>query len=138
MRYSWATVILLFFTLGSIPSLRAEAASRSHRCGSELCSRDHPPQTIATTGRIVTISATERTMTVSSSLALRNGNGDQPKRVPGLKNPDEYIVVTTGNTVFQDGVDAIHFEDFKSGETISIHGMLKGTTLTALRLAKWQ
>jgi hypothetical protein len=55
-----------------------------------------------------------------------------------VKNAYEYTVVTTGDTLFQDGVDAIRFEDFKSGETISIHGVLKGTTLTAFRLAKWE
>jgi hypothetical protein len=132
IRYSWTAFILLFFMLGSTPSLRAEApdfiAKNSHRCGSESCRRDHPPQTIATTGRIVTISATGRTMRVSNS----------SKSTSTVKNVYEYTIVTTGDTVFQDGVDAIRFEDFKSGETISIHGVLKGTTLTASRLAKWE
>ena len=138
MRYSWAAVALLFFMLGSTTSLRAEVASGSHRCGSESCSREHPAQKIATTGRIVTISATDRTMRVSSSLTLRTATGTQPKHTSSVKSADEYTVVTTGETVFQDGVDVIHFEDFKCGETISIHGVLKGTTLTAFRLAKWE
>ena len=77
-------------------------------------------------------------MRVSSSLLLRDGEEAQPKRTSSVKNADEYTVVTTDNTVFQDGADAINFEDFKSGETISIHGVLKGTTLTAFRLAKWE
>jgi hypothetical protein len=77
-------------------------------------------------------------MRVSNSLSLCTGKEAQPKRNSSVKNADEYIVVTTGDTVFKDGVDAIHFEDFKSGETISIHGVLKGTTLTAFRLAKWE
>jgi hypothetical protein len=121
--------------LGFLPSLRAERASDfiakinsrgSQRCGSESCGHDHPAPTIATTGRIITISATGRTMRVSNS-----SNSS-------VKNAYEYTVVTTGDTLFQDGVDAIRFEDFKSGETISIHGVLKGTTLTAFRLAKWE
>jgi hypothetical protein len=142
--------------LGFLPSLRAERASDfiaktslvvgpvminshgSQRCGSESCGHDHPAQTIATTGRIITISATGRTMRVSNSLPLRTGEEVQPKSNSSVKNAYEYTVVTTGDTVFQDGVDAIRFEDFKSGETISIHGVLKGTTLTAFRLAKWE
>jgi len=31
-------------------------------------------------------------------------------------------VATTNETVFQDGADPIRFEDFKIGETISVHG----------------
>ena len=37
----------------------------------------------------------------------------------------------------EDGGDSIRLEDFKAGETISIHGSLTGTTLTASRIAKW-
>jgi hypothetical protein len=140
IRYIWATFVLLFCVLGSTPSLRAEVASdfiakNSHRCGLESCRR---AQTIATTGRIVTISATDRTIRVSNSLPLRTGGEAQAKSTSSVRNAYEYTVVTTGDTVFQDGVDAIRFEDFKSGETISIHGVLKGTTLTAFRLAKWE
>jgi hypothetical protein len=39
--------------------------------------------------------------------------------------------------VFQDGGDVIRFEDFKTGETISIHGVLEGKTIVASRIAKW-
>ncbi len=50
---------------------------------------------------------------------------------------NEYTVVTNNDTVFQDGIDSLRFEDFKTGETISIHGLLSGSTLTASRIAKW-
>jgi len=53
------------------------------------------------------------------------------------ENSDEYTVAVTDRTVFQDGGDTIRFEDFKSGEVISIHGSLRGNTLTASRIAKW-
>jgi hypothetical protein len=62
-------------------------------------------------------------------------------RTTGTSKPsntrNEYRVVTTSDTTFQNGVDPIRFEDFKTGETISIHGTLSGSTLTASRLAKW-
>jgi len=61
-----------------------------------------------------------------------------PKTVPDVQNNlDEYTVVVTKDTVIQDGGDSIRLEDFKTGETISIHGVLNGTTLTASRVAKW-
>src|SRR5262249_50071403 len=106
------------------------------RSGSDSCDRKHSPQRIATTARIITI-GTDRTMIVSGSLPLRTGKGSQPKRASSINNTDEYIVVTTADTVFQDGADSIQFEEFKGGETVSIHGAFKGTTLTASRLAKW-
>jgi hypothetical protein len=60
------------------------------------------------------------------------------KPVPdSAANIEEYNVVTTSGTLFQDGADPIRFDDFTAGETISIHGVLKGTVLTASRLAKW-
>ena len=120
MRY-WSAA-LIFLMLGFIPSLRAELTI----------------QKIATTGRIITISAANRTMIVSGALPLRTGKMARRKRTSEVKNTDEYTVVATGDTVFQDGADTIKFEDFKSGETISIHGVLNGTTLTASRLAKWE
>jgi hypothetical protein len=159
IRHRYAALIFLFFMLGSIPSLRAELAFdfiAETSCivvpvinghgpyrflidkGAKSNVREHTPQTIATTGRIITISATDRTMMVSGSLPLRTGKEDQPKRTSSVTSASHYTVVTTGDTVFQDGADAIRFEDFKSGETISIHGVLKGTTLTASRLAKWE
>jgi hypothetical protein len=66
------------------------------------------------------------------------GRLPQPTNPPSdVETRDDYIVVTTCDTLFQDGSDPIRFEDFKVGETISIHGVLKDTTLTASRLAKW-
>ncbi len=65
-------------------------------------------------------------------------------KMPQSKSPseptnslDEYTVVATDETEFKNGGDSIRFDDFKSGETISIHGVLKGKTLTASRVAKW-
>jgi hypothetical protein len=52
-------------------------------------------------------------------------------------NLAELTVITTQETVFQDGGDPLRFEDFKSGEVISIHGNLSGSTLTATRVARW-
>jgi len=66
-----------------------------------------------------------------------NGRAPQPQSTSNIERADEYTVLTTSDTLFQDGSDSIQFEDFKTGETISIHGELKGTNLTASRLAKW-
>ena len=52
-------------------------------------------------------------------------------------NLEEYTVVTNNDTTFEDGSDSIRFEDFKNGETVSIHGVLSGNTVTASRIAKW-
>ena len=122
---------------------------------------------IATTGCIVTIDLQNKTFKVrgSDAQAISNLVDVRPKRTvsapiisfpggvsihfPGraAKNPagrngttpnlDEYTVVITGKTLFQDGADAIRLEDFRLGETISIHGVLSGNTLTASRIAKW-
>ena len=73
----------------------------------------------------------------SIMIPLPGGTAKPPQSTPNIEDRDEYIVVTTGDTLFQDGSDCIPFEDFKTGETISIHGELKGTILTASRLAKW-
>jgi hypothetical protein len=66
-----------------------------------------------------------------------NARAPQPTSTPNIEHLDEYTILTTSDTLFQDGSDSIQFEDFKTGETISIHGELKGTILTASRLAKW-
>jgi hypothetical protein len=66
-----------------------------------------------------------------------SGRLPQPSPPSDVENRDDYTVVTTCDTVFQDGSDPIRFEDFEIGETISIHGVLKDTTLMASRLAKW-
>jgi len=60
-----------------------------------------------------------------------------PKAGGTSNNLDEYTVLFSNDTVFQDGGDSIRVEDFKVGETISIHGILHGNTLTASRIAKW-
>jgi hypothetical protein len=92
---------------------------------------------IATTGHIISINAEARTMMVRSSLHGRHGK-THSKATPCIANLDEYTVVTTDDTVFQDGADPIRFEDFKNGETISIHGLFRGATLKASRVAKWE
>jgi hypothetical protein len=51
--------------------------------------------------------------------------------------PNEFMVVTTDDTLFQDGADALRLEDFRAGETISIHGVLNGISVHASRIAKW-
>jgi hypothetical protein len=55
----------------------------------------------------------------------------------GANSLEEYCVVTNHDTAFEDGSDSIRFEDFKTGETVSIHGVLSGNTVTASRIAKW-
>lgn len=72
------------------------------------------------------------------TIALPGRAKNPPK--PGeetTNNLDEYTVVTTKDTVFRDGGESIRFEDFKAGETISIHGVLSSGTITASRIAKW-
>jgi hypothetical protein len=71
------------------------------------------------------------------TIPLPGGTTRPPQSVPNMEHSDEYTVLTTNDTLFQDGSDSIRFGDFKAGETISIHGELKGTILTASRLAKW-
>jgi hypothetical protein len=70
-------------------------------------------------------------------IPLPGGSVKPPRSIPNIEHLNEYTVLTTGDTLFQDGSDSIPFEDFKTGETISIHGELRGTILTASRLAKW-
>ena len=52
--------------------------------------------------------------------------------------PNEYMVILTDDTLFQDGIENLRLEDFHSGETISIHGVISGSTLKASRIAKWE
>jgi hypothetical protein len=123
------------------------------------------PLSIATTARIIKMDRKARTMRVRSSEGtpatghlLMDGLFGQRREftlpeillpggitvaLPGTKpvsdwaGGGDYTVVTTSGTAFQDGGEPIRFDDFKTGETISIHGVIKGTTLTASRLAKW-
>jgi hypothetical protein len=61
-----------------------------------------------------------------------------PKQTSDTENNlEEYTVIITNDTLIQDGSDPIRLEDFKVGETISIHGVLQGKTLKASRIAKW-
>src|SRR5215469_3667396 len=124
---------------------------------SDKFNTDREQFSIATTGRIVRINAKTRTMTIRSSDSVPTAPA---ANVPLLKLPrivfpggiaitvptsfskpagclNEYTLVTTNGTVFQDGADPIRFDDFKTGETVSIHGVLNGAVLTASRLAKW-
>lgn len=103
---------------------------------------DSGPTSIATTARIIKVHAKARTLVVRSS--ENTAAREWPVMLPGritLTLPTKgtgYTVITTSQTAFQDGSDPLKFEDFKSGETISIHGVRNGRTLTATRIAKWE
>jgi hypothetical protein len=73
------------------------------------------------------------------TIALPGHSGKTPSNPPeeATNSLDEYTVVVTKDTVFQDGADDIDLEDFHSGEVISIHGVLNDKVLTASRIAKW-
>src|SRR5262249_41127883 len=65
------------------------------------------------------------------------GKGPSKPAATSINTLEEYTVIITNEPVFQDGGDEIRFEDFRTGETISIHGLLNGNILTASRIAKW-
>src|SRR5215475_5748723 len=71
------------------------------------------------------------------AIALPGHNSKISSKAPDTTNANEFLVVTTDDTLFQDGSDPLQLEDFRVGETISIHGVLDGTTLKASRIAKW-
>jgi len=74
------------------------------------------------------------------TIALPGRTGRVPSRPTDenkVNSLEEYTVLITGDTVFQDGSDYITLEDFKPGETISIHGSFNENILTATRIAKW-
>jgi len=73
------------------------------------------------------------------TIALPGRNGKSPSKPENEKvnGSEEYIVVVTKDTIFQDGSDYIELEDFRPGETVSLHGSLKDNILTATRIAKW-
>lgn len=101
-------------------------------CKLDEMSWNHRQRIEVTTVRIkVPVSITTA---FTQTTGKRNQSKSTSSRVSSL---DEYTVATTRDTVFQDHADSIRFEDFKNCETISIHGLFKGTTLTALRIAKW-
>jgi hypothetical protein len=75
---------------------------------------------------------------ITIALPGRNGKNPPPKTTTEpTNNLEEYTVVITKDTVFQDGSDPIRLEDFRAGEVISIRGTLDGSILTASRIAKW-
>jgi len=101
-----------------VPNVPAEETSRQ-RLGVKMTGILVPGGiTIALPGTTVTAPRPEPTSDVANGL-------------------NAYTVVTTSRTVFEDGADSINFDDFTNGETISIHGLFKGTILIASRLAKW-
>ena len=75
---------------------------------------------------------------ITIALPGRNGKNPPPKTTTEpTNNLEEYTVVITKDTVFQDGSDSVRLEDFRAGEVISIRGALDGSILTASRIAKW-
>ena len=115
---------------------------------------------ISTTGRIITVDPVARTMKIRGSEDIAaHSAGDRLAGIlcsgsikvsfpaanlrearPTVNLADhlgEYKLVTTSDTIFQDGADSIRFEDFRIGETVSIRGILNGSVLTASRVAKW-
>ena len=89
---------------------------------SEGFAADLDQKPIATTGTIIRIDPSAKALLIQASADPRLA---------------AYTVATTSETLFQDGAEFIRFEDFRSGETVSIHGLLQGKTLTASRIAKW-
>ena len=74
---------------------------------------------------------------INIGLPGRNGKSAPKPSTDAVNSLDEYTVIITKDTQIQDGSDTIRLEDFKTGETISIHGTLSGRLLTASRIAKW-
>jgi hypothetical protein len=106
--------------------------------GSEVLSVHNSPVTNATSWQAIGARLPEILVPGGITISLPGRTVNLPQSKPNSNaNLNEYTVVTTRDTVFEDGGDSIRFEDFKNGETISIHGLLKGTTLTASRVAKW-
>jgi Domain of unknown function (DUF5666) len=73
---------------------------------------------------------------ITIALPGRTKNSSKPAD-NSANNLEEYTVVTNNDTTFEDGSDSIRFEDFKNGESVSIHGVLTGSKVTASRIAKW-
>jgi hypothetical protein len=74
---------------------------------------------------------------ITIALPGRNTKNPPKSTTESTNNLEEYTVVITKDTVFQDGSDPIRLEDFRAGEVISIRGVLGGSILTASRIAKW-
>jgi hypothetical protein len=150
---------ILSIVLPLIVAIPASAADR--------LARDPERISIATTGRIIRLDFKNRTLKVRSSdnqsvrnisqmmqslkqrigitlpggieigLPGRNGKNSSKPAGEAMRNLDEYTVLVTGDTVIQDGGETIRLQDFKVGETISVHGVLVDDVLTASRIAKW-
>jgi len=148
---------LVILAIFSFATLLAAAADQDRLTGDGMF--------IATTGRIVLIDlktktlkvrgsdnqstplfARTKTQTPSPLISLPGGFTIHiphrieriPSKTAGSQlHPDEYTVVVTSKTVIQDGADCIRLQDFTQGETISIHGVFNGNTLTASKIAKW-
>jgi hypothetical protein len=74
---------------------------------------------------------------ITIALPGRGSRAPSSKPAEDINSLDEYTVTVTKDTLFQDGDETLRFEDFRTGETISIHGVLVGSTVTASRIAKW-
>jgi hypothetical protein len=150
---------LVMLTVSLFTAILVRAADQDRPAGDGMF--------IATTGRIVTIDLQTKMLRVRGSDSEPARNFIRPKRrfsspvitlpgrlgihIPvrvernpnpsktaaGVPNLDKYTVVITSKTLIQDGAEDIRLEDFAAGETISIHGILKGNTLTASRISKW-
>jgi hypothetical protein len=73
------------------------------------------------------------------AISLPGHNARNSSAKPATYNlpPNEFIVIISDDTIFQDGIDMLRLEDFRTGETISIHGVLNGNSVNASRIAKW-
>jgi hypothetical protein len=78
-----------------------------------------------------------RKPSIAIALPGHNSRSSSAKSATDNQPPNEFMVVTADDTVFQDGVETLRLEDFRAGETISIHGVLSGSTVNASRIAKW-
>lgn len=154
--FHWRKAFVIVPVL-AFASLLAVAADQNRLAGDGMF--------IATTGRIVSIDLQNKLLRVRGSDIEPARNLLRPKHhfavttisLPGgfnihipvrvernsaktsanTPNLDEYTVVINSNTLIQDGGDPIRLEDFSEGETISIHGVLNGSMLTASRISKW-
>jgi hypothetical protein len=145
-RYAAPVIGVLFFTLSAFAT-------------------DHPAlwnssgMRIATTADIVRIDFRNKTFRVRGpefhSRPRQSGNGTVlpggitieieggRRSIPAktgesrLSPSFEYSVIITDSTVLMDGGVSLKFEDFKMGDHISVHGVLTGDRLKAVRVSKW-
>jgi hypothetical protein len=148
---------LLMLSISLFTAILAKAADQDRLSGNGLF--------IATTGRIVAIDLQNKMLRVRGSdseparnlirlkrhftspvITLPGGlsihiplrvDRNPSKTTASAPNLDKYTVVITNKTLIRDGAEDIRLEDFTAGETISIHGVLKGNILVASRISKW-